>query len=236
MRRKALQASVLDHVVNEAKRLETRLGVSDRAKLGEYLTSVRAVETQVANTTTQSCGPGTNRPPATAPTDGPTLTKLHVDLLITALQCDATRVATFMLGNGGNSCFTSFPWLGITGDHHGIAHAGTAASLSKIDKWEIEQLAYFCEKLDAIDDGGGATMLDNSVVFLSSEIDTGNGHTQINKGIVVVGGAGGKLKTGRHVKYNGDPQANLFISLLNAMGVPATTFGKVGNQQLPGLI
>ncbi|HEY0707545.1 MAG TPA: DUF1552 domain-containing protein, partial [Polyangia bacterium] len=233
-RRKALQTSVLDHVVNEAKRLETRLGVTDRAKLGEYLTSVRAVETQISSATAPTCNAMAMRP-GTATMDGPTLTRTMTDLMILALQCDATRVATFMLGNGGNSCFTSFPWLQISGDHHGLAHAGNAASLSKIDKWEIEQLAYFCEKLDAIDEGG-STMLDNSVVFLSSEIDTGNGHTQVNKGVLVLGSAGGKLKTGRHVRYASEPQANLFITLLNAMGVPATTFGKVGNRQTPGLL
>ncbi|HEY0715253.1 MAG TPA: DUF1552 domain-containing protein, partial [Polyangia bacterium] len=116
MRRKALQASVLDHVVNEAKRLETRLGVTDRAKLGEYLTSVRQVETQIAAANPQSCNATMMRPGA-GTMDGPTLTRTMTDLMILALQCDATRVATFMLGNGGNSCFTSFPWLQINGDH-----------------------------------------------------------------------------------------------------------------------
>ena len=96
-------------------------------------------------------------------------------------------------------------------------------------------LAYFCSKLDAIDEGG-STMLDNSLVFLSSEIANGQLHNQDNKPILLLGSAGGVIKTGSHVNYNAVPQANLFISLLNALGVPATTFGTAGKAPLTGLV
>jgi len=113
--------------------------------------------------------------------------------MVMALQCDATRSISFMLGNGGSSCAPSFPWLSISGDHHGLAHNQDANALPKIDNWHVSQLAYFCQKLDAIDEGG-ATMLDNSLVFMSSEIMNGISHDQDNKGILLLGTAGGQAK------------------------------------------
>ncbi len=91
--------------------------------------------------------------------------------------------------------------------------------------WEVQQLLYFCQKLDAIDEGG-TTMLDNSLVFASSEIANGNRHDQANKPILVLGSAAGKVKVGQHLKFtNNEAQADLMVALLNALGVPATTFG-----------
>ena len=236
-KRQTLATSVLDHALGEATSLRTKLGTTDRAKLDEYLTGVREVETQIqAAATAASCSPGSlTRPAEMAVLDGPTQSKLTSDLMVLALQCDATRVISFMLGNGGSSCFQSFPWLNISGDHHGLAHAQSGPQLSAIDQWEVSQLAYFCSKLDAIDEGG-STMLDNSLVFLSSEIANGQVHDQDNKPILLLGSAGGAIKTGTHAKYNKDPQANLFVSLLNALGVPATTFGTAGKAPLSGLV
>jgi hypothetical protein len=79
-------------------------------------------------------------------------------------------------------------------------------------------------------------MLDNSVVFMSSEIASGINHDQINKGVLVLGSAGGKINTGQHLIVNNEPQANLFVALLNALGVPATTFGIAGKKPLDGIL
>ena len=236
-KRRALATSVLDHALGEASSLKPKLSTTDQAKLDEYLTGVREVERQIqAGAAAASCSPGTlTKPDPTQVLDGPTQAKLSSDLMVLAMQCDATRVISFMLGNGGSSCFQSFPWLKISGDHHGLAHSQNGPSLSAIDQWEVSELAYFCSKLDAIDEGD-STMLDNSLVFLSSEIANGQAHDQANKPILLLGSAGGALKTGRHTKYNNDPQANLFISMLNALGVPATTFGIAGKAPLAGLV
>ena len=235
-KRQALATSVLDHAVTEATSLRLKLGRTDRAKLDEYLTSVREVEGQIqAAGSTAQCDAKTMTKPANTGLDGPTQSKISCDLMVLAMQCDATRVLSFMLGNGGSSCFQSFPWLNINSDHHGLAHAQNGTALSAIEKWEVEQLAYFCGKLDAIDEGG-STMLDNSLVFLSSEIANGNAHDQDNKPILVLGSAAGKIKTGRHAKYNKDPQADLFVALLNALDVPAMTFGTAGKAPLPGIL
>ncbi|MEA2697482.1 MAG: hypothetical protein QOI66_1753 [Myxococcales bacterium] len=235
VRRRAIASSVLDHVIDEAKSLQGRLGATDRGKLDEYLAGVRSVETRIQSTTTQSCSSMGMTKPANTGLDWPTQTKISCDLMVMALQCDATRSISFMLGNGGGSCATSFPWLNISGDHHGLAHAQDANALPKIDAWHVSQLAYFCQKLDAIDEGG-STMLDNSLVFMSSEIMNGISHDQDNKGILLLGTAGGKLKTGQHMAFPKAPQGNLFVTMLNALGVPVTTFGTAGKAPLDGLL
>jgi hypothetical protein len=234
VRRKALATSVLDHVTGEANRLKIRLGTTDKKKLDEYLTGVRAVETQIQSTSTAVCSNMGLVKPGNTGLAGDVHSKIFTDLMVLALQCDATRVITFMLGNGGASSFTSFPWIGVSGDHHGLNHSGNGTALSAIEKWEVGQLAYFCEKLDAISEGT-STMLDNSLVFFSSEIADGS-HNQTNKPILLVGSAGGKVKTGTHTVYAGEPQADLFVAMLNALGVPVTKFGLAGTKPLAGIL
>jgi len=104
----------------------------------------------------------------------------------------------------------------------------------------------FLQKLDAIKEANGMSILDNSLIFLSSELADGNAHNQgtttyagfsgpTGKPILLAGSAGGKIKTGRHAIYSNSPQPNLFIALLNTLGVPVTTFGTAGNAALTGL-
>jgi len=235
MRRKAISSSVLDHVTNEAKSLQGRLGTTDKQKLDEYLTGVRSLETKIQTMPALSCTPGAVTKPADTGLDWPTHTSVSIDLMVLALQCDATRSISFMLGNGGDKSARSFPWLGISGDHHGLAHAQNGPALSTIDQWHVSQLTLFCQKLDAIDEGG-STMLDNSVVFMSSEIGSGIAHDQINKSVLVLGSAGGKITTGQHLIVQDQPQANLFVALLNALQVPVTTFGTAGKKPLDGIL
>ncbi len=243
--RTALRTSVLDFVQTEAKSLQPKLAVPDRRKLDEYLSSVRSVELEVqrVSATPNNCSPGTTTRPtitnAATPADVPTLTTIMLDLMVLAFQCDATRVINFHQGNGGSSGFQSCPWLGITTDHHRLSHHNNdlarGSQLLKIDLWEVQQYAYFLQKLDAISEGGG-TVLDNSLIFLSSEIGDGNAHDQVNKPLLIGGSAGGKIVTGRALDMAGALQANMFITLLNhGLGVPATTFGLLGNKQLTGL-
>src|SRR5579872_1204761 len=236
VRRKAISTSVLDHVLDEATSLRTRLGTTDRGKLDEYMTGVRSLETQIQTTTAPMCSAMGMTKPNNTGYAWDAQTKISCDLMVLALQCDATRSISFMLGNGGNSCAPSFPWLGISGDHHGLAHAQDANALPKIDAWHVSQLAYFCQKLDAIDEGG-SSILDNSLVLMSSENMNGIAHDQDNKGILLLGTAGGKFNTGQYMVFaDKPPQANLFITMLNALGVPVTTFGTAGKATLPGLL
>jgi Protein of unknown function (DUF1552) len=263
--RKALRKSVLDDVLSEATALKVRLGKTDQLKVEEYLSSVRAAETAVAqsmSTTTSTCSAGTMTRPALAKgpdtngngakiADPPTYTATLIDLMVLAFQCDATRVISYQQMNGGHSSYSSFPWLtpAINKDHHGMSHhngnVATGLQLAQVEAWEISMFSSFLQKLDKITEPGG-TVLDNSLIFLSSEISDGNAHNQgattyagfsapTGKPILLAGSAGNKIMTGRHAIYNGDAQANLFIAMLNTLGVPTTKFGMNGTTPLTGL-
>ncbi len=234
MRRKVYRTSVLDGALDDATSLRSRLGRTDQAKLDEYMTAVREVETRIAKPV-KVCKPGT-RPPA----DLTFAERSHamIDLIGIALECDLTRVVTFMLGNAGSS--NTHPQIGITESHHELSHhMGNATNLSKltqINTWEIGELAYLLGKLKAIDDGNGVTALDNSIVFCSSEIEDGDAHRHTNLPIVVAGGGGGTIITGTHRKYTtGPPMADLYIALAGGLGLPLATFGDDGTKPLAGV-
>lgn len=234
VRRQKYRTSVLDTAVAQASSLHSQLGKTDQAKLDEYLTSVRELEERVAQPASV-CRPGER--PATGLSFA-ARSRAMIDLIAIAFECDLTRVATFMLGNAGSS--NAHPQIGITEAHHELSHhMGNATNLEKltqINTWEIGELAYLAGKLAAIDDGDGATALDNTAVFCSSEIEDGDAHRHTNLPVVVVGGGGGSIATGVHRKYTGAAMADLFIALMNGLGRPTTTFGDNGTQSLPGIL
>ena len=267
-KRQALRKSVLDEVIGETTSLVAKLGKTDQVKVDQYLTAVRSAEMSVQQmmtapaTTTAGCNPGS----VTVPTmtagpdtngngskifDPPTYCATMVDLMALAFQCDVTRVISYQQMNGGHSSYSSFPWLtpAINRDHHGMSHhngdVATGLLLAQVEAWEIGIFASFLSKLDAISEGAN-TVLDNSIIFLSSELADGNAHNQgattyanftgtTGKPILVAGSGGKKLNTGRHAIYNNGIQADLFIALLNTLGVPATSFGMNGTAPLTGL-
>jgi hypothetical protein len=233
-RRRVYKKSVLDYVLADSKTLSTRLGASDRKKLDEYMTGVSELEKKLAKPAGPACE-AIDRPLADLPFQEHVETML--DLMVLAMQCDATRVITFMLGNAGSN--RSYPFLGVSEGHHEISHhQGLQSNFDKlqtIDTWEVTQLAYLLEKMDAIQEADGTTLLDSSAVFFSSEIEDGNSHAHENVPVLLAGGCGGAFSTGRHVMYGGDPLANLFISMLDAVGVSIPTFGDNGTGKLADL-
>ncbi len=234
-RRQLYRTSVLDHAVADASSLRGKLGRGDQAKLDEYLTSVRELESRVGGPT-NVCRPG-DRPEANL--GFAARARAMTDLMVIAFQCDLTRVVTFMLGNAGSG--NSHPHVGVTEGHHQLSHhmmnASNLAKLTTIDTWEVAQLAYLLDRLDAIEDAPGVSVLDNSMVFFSSEIEDGDAHRHINLPVVIAGGGGGRLSTGTHRRYPSEtPLANLFIAMQNGLGVAATTFGDDGTAPLPGIL
>lgn len=230
-RRKAYKQSVIDFVRADAQALDARLGVNDQKKMDEYFTTVRELELKIqALEEGTVCDPGTS---PGSPGDIRDKTKAMLDLIALAFQCDVTRIATFMLGNAGSN--RTFNFLGLSSGHHTYSHHQSSQAnydaLAKIDYWEVEQLAYLFGKLDAIQEPDG-TVLDNSLVFFSSEIEDGNAHRHTNMPIILGGGGGGAVTPGRHVKYNGEPVANLFTSMLHSVGVNVATFGQDGTGPL----
>jgi len=222
-RRLKYKKSVLDYALSEASSLKLKLAAADNLKVDQYMSGVRELEKKLEAPAAVCVVPG--RPVADAAHEAKI--KLLSDLMVVAFQCDITRVTSFMLGNAGDN--RSFDFIGASGGHHSISHHGGLAEnhnkLKIIEKWEVTQLAYLLEKMDAIVEANGMTMLDNSTVFFSSEIEDGDAHRHTNLPVLVAGKAGGAFKTGRHVKYSATPLANLFTSILNAVGVPNTKFG-----------
>ncbi len=236
--RRFFRKSVLDAVHVDTKALHSKLGAGDRAKLDQYLTAIEALEQQIDKTAENDteCYPGAKPP---VPEDVRDQVRMMSDLTVLALQCDLSRVVTFMLGNAGSGRVYDF--LGMTDGHHYLSHHQDdpvkRAALKVIDQWEVEQFAYLLERLDAVTEPTGGTLLDSSAVFFSSEIEDGNSHAHANLPVLLAGTAGGALTTGQHLSFPAwTPIADLFVAIQNAMGVGATSFGSDGTQPLAGLL
>jgi hypothetical protein len=235
-RRRRQRRSVLDFVLDDAARLQTRLGAADKLKLDEYMTSVREVERRIeAEADAPLCESGDR--PAGVPSDPEEHIKQMLDLMVIAMKCDITRVGTFMLGNGGSN--RSFPFLGIHSSHHELSHHQDDPmkhqQLQTINAWEVEMLAYLLDRMAEVDEGG-SSLLDNSVVLFGSEIRDGNRHDNRDVPLLLAGRGGGALDTGRHVRFaEGTPIADLFLTLMSLYGVDDETFGDDGTGRVDGL-
>jgi len=234
---KRLEGSVLDFVSADASELKARLGRSDNLKVDEYLSGVRDLERRLQDQGAPSnvaCSPVA--PAATK--DAQQTVKNMLDVIVLALQCDATRVATFMIENGLGDYVYDF--LGVSGGHHSNSHHNGDATMKEycrvIERWEMEQFSYLLQKMKAVKDPDGSTLLDNSLVFMTSDVGDGMGHTAYDLPMIIAGKAQGAVTTGRHVatiskdKYGYDcsvvPIGNLFISILQTFGIAADKVGQ----------
>ena len=231
-RRKRYRKSVLDYALDEGKRLSGRLGQNDRHKLDEYLSGVRDVEQRLA-APLLGCG-GAMRPESDLAFKDQV--RIMSDLMVLAMQCDLTRIISFMLNNGQS--IRSYAFIGVGAAHHEISHhmndPAKQSMLQTINTWEVEQLAYLLTRMSAIKEGEG-TLLDNSLIYFSSEVADGNSHTHTDLPVLVAGKLGGTIKSGRHMMQTDVPVANLFTSILQAVGVNASRFGDDGTGPLSGL-
>jgi hypothetical protein len=133
-----------------------------------------------------------------------------------------------MLANAGSN--RSYEFLGVSGGHHEISHHQDLQSnfdkLVVIDTWEVQMFANLLERLDAVTDIDGNTLLDNSLAFFSSEISDGNAHNHDDMPILLAGRGGGDIVSGRHLVFQDEPSvAKLFISMLQNVGAPVNEFG-----------
>lgn len=233
----AERKSILDAVIANYTQLNPKLGTADRAKLDAHLSTVRDLETRV---TAAGAAAGAACVKPAAPTGDyqknasfPTVAKLQMDLLVMAMACDVTRVASLQFENSVGQ--TQFTWLDptITRGHHDMSHdaddnADTMAKLTMINVWYAQQFNYLVSALAAIPEpttGRMGTMLDNTVIVWCNELSKGNIHSHSPQPFVLAGGAGGALQSGRFMQYNKIQHNNLLVSLINMMGGTATTFG-----------
>jgi len=236
--RDAVRKSILDVVAEDAKKLMGKVGDTDRRKLDEYFSGLRELESRIerAEQEEQKALPDLKVPHGRVEAFSEH-TRLMLDLMVVAFQTDATRVATFMLDNGGGN--RSYTEIGVKESHHGLSHhrndAASIEKLARIDRYLVEQYAYFLEKLDSVSDADGS-LLDNSMILYGGALGDGNRHTHHDLPIVMAGGAGGRIRTDRRLQYASDtPMANLFLSMLDTMGTPAERVGD-SNGRLEGLI
>lgn len=226
--RNFVRQSILDVVQHDAQKLMQRVGQTDKRKLDEYFSSIREIELRIqrAEEEDQKALPDIEVPFGRIEAFREHA-RLMYDMMAIGFQTDTTRVATFMLDNaGGNRRYTE---IGVNDAHHGMSHHRNrpepVAKLQKIDHYLVEQFAYFLEKLDSIPDGDG-TLLDQSIVLYGSGISDGNRHNHGDLPIVLAGGGGGQVTTGRYIQPEHErPMGNLFLSMLDIMGTPVDSIG-----------
>ena len=225
--------SVLDLVAADAKRLSRELGKSDQRKLDEFQTSVREIEQRVERDRQRQLEakalakvPEIDLPDE-IPDDAQEHFRLMADMLVLAFQMDLTRVSTFMVASDGSD--RTYRSVGVTEGHHTLSHHGGAKEkidqIRKIDKFHVEQFAYFLGRMASIKEGE-KSLLDNSMVLFGCGIGDGNRHNHNDLPILLAGRGGGTITPGRHVKYERDtPLCNLYVSMLDRMGVKVDRFG-----------
>src|SRR5450432_1634790 len=225
--------SVLDAVLADAGSLRRGISTGDQRKLDEYLDSVRDVEQRIANAgkkgQLQGWRPTLDRPNLARPADGipqdiAEHMRLMADILVLGFQTDTTRITTLKLNNDHSSL--RFPNLGVDYMiHHLLSHSDTADWL-KVNQFFLKQVAYIARRLDAIQEGP-RTLLDNSMVLFCSSMLTGN-HEARQLPVVLLGGAGGRIKGGRVLTYNEKPErqmCRLYLSMMDKMQVRPPKFG-----------
>jgi hypothetical protein len=244
--------SILDAVADQYKAVSAQLGAEDRQKLDAHLAMLEDSRLRIQASVNANC----LRPTSIDPnpnfyedgfSDGPASDggkgaigggvkvpakgKVMTDLLVSALACGVTNVATmewadseakFLLGFLNDS--TGKP---LADHHHGYQHdrGFQPGALKVIYHFYAQQLAYLLQQLDAVQEGNGKSLLDNSVILAISEIQKPDNHNQENMPFMMIGGGGGKLHGNRLLKVPAQPHNNLLVSLLNLFGGGETTFG-----------
>jgi hypothetical protein len=234
--------SVLDLVTGQLARVRGSVGAADQQKLDAHAAAIREIETRLGTTgPVVSCAKPT-APASTMASDVPGLVTGQLDVLAAALACNLTTVASLQLKVGDNDN-NPYPWLGVTDGHHPLSHSGDGDTvardkLTKIYTWYADRLAYFLGNLDAIPEGNGS-LLDNTLVVWSTEVGKGNTHSFSKLPVVLAGGLGGAVTTGRYLQYNNVPHNRLLVALCHAMGLAQVQkFGSTdqGTGSLDGFI
>lgn len=223
-----IKKSVLDTVTSDAQSLRRSLGVGDRRKLDEYLTSVRAIEQRLEKQDESKgrIGPVDFDVPDEIPTNRGQYIRMMGDLMILAFQTDQTRIASLMVGP--ERWETPQLYDGVFEkpvNHHVMTHDTTCnEDVAKIDQFHVAQYAYLVERMKNITEGDG-TLLDHCSFVLGSGIGNGASHSYDELPIVIAGSGGGSFQSGRHVAAQSKtPLANLWLSIAKSMGVELPDF------------
>ena len=227
-REKRNRRSILDFVADDTKKLESGLGPSDKRKLDEYLNSVREIERQLqrAESDNAQLNPGMEKPSGT-PADFAEHFALMTNMMTVAFQADQTRIITFLVTHEGSQ--RSYREIGIPDGHHPLTHHRNLPELmekvAQINVYHMQQFALWLEKLKSIKEGD-ATLLDNSMIVYGAGLSDGNRHTHEDLPTLIAGRGGNYFKPGRRIVYRREtPMCNLFLTMMDRMGVPTGHFG-----------
>ena len=217
------ERSILDSLTERIADLSRRIGPRDRSKLSEYLEALRDIERRIQNAEDQNRKelPIELDQPAGIPSSYEEHTRLMFDLQVLAYQTDLTRVITFMIARELSG--RSYPQIGVAESHHPISHhlndPGKLASLAKINVHHTSLFSYYLEKLRNTPDGDGS-LLDQVMIIYGAGMADSNLHAPSGLPVLLVGGGGGTLRGGRHIRYPMDtPLANLHLALLDRLGI-----------------
>jgi len=220
--------SILDFVTEDTKKLEGGLGPTDRRKLDEYLTSIREVELQLekAEKDNSQIDPHMEKPYG-VPADFAEHFKLMTDMMTIAMQADLTRVMTFLVTHEGTS--RAYREIGISDGHHPLTHhQGRQELLDKVTQincYQLQQFAGWIEKLKATKEGSGS-LLDNSMIVYGAGLSDGNRHLHEDLPTLIAGRGAGTIKSGRRIVFRREtPMCNLFLAMMDRMGVQMEHFG-----------
>ena len=228
--REKYRKSVLDFVLDDATRLQKTLPAVDRRKLDEYLYSVRDVERRLGGASmlrmTEDGVPDYPRPKG-VPKGLAKHSELMMDMITLAMQTDSSRIISFMFTNAGSN--RSYSEIGVSEGHHELSHHGKSEhkqeQIAKINRFHIERFAYLLDRLKSVREGD-RTLLENSMIVYGSGISDGDRHNHDDLPILLAGNAGGKVETGRHIRYkNGTPLCNLYVWMMQQMGASVDKFG-----------
>ena len=220
--------SVLDSLTHELAHFKTDLGPGDRLRIDDYLQNVRELERRITIATKKPEAKRSGEVPFGIPESKDAHFKLMYDLMAMAFQADITRSATLMLGRDLSA--SSFPDSGFEGGWHGTSHHGdipaSKASYAKVNRYHVENLAYFCQKLQSIPDGGG-NLLDNVLIYKSSNMGNSHRHAHEKVPVILMGGLGGAFKGNRHLVFPDSTErtSNLLLSILHLYGVERDSIG-----------
>jgi hypothetical protein len=223
---RARQKSLLDFVGKELAAFGKRLGQDDRFKIEAHAQSVRELEQRLNNAGSIGANAANCKGPAVAGGGADAIARAMFDMTAVALKCDVTRVVTITMYDDGGGDGNNFPFIGVTGDYHQVAHGGSgrAAEKIKIDTWIYSNVASLAKQLNDTPEGSG-TALDNSVIATFSDMNDGADHFNGTIPITLTGSCGGFFKTGKVFRYKGEPHNKLLATLCNAMGMNVQGIG-----------
>jgi hypothetical protein len=224
---RARQKAVVDRVSGDLRRLRTRLGSEDYAKVDQHLEALAAIERRINAGSGDGPGGGAvglscSKPAAPSGDGYDAKLQQMSDIAVSALACDVTRVMSIQWSYAFSHIRHS--WIGL-GDHHNYSHDGQdrRSELTQIDKWYAQQLLYLLQKLDSVPEGNG-TLLDNTLVVCGRELGS-TAHGMERAPFVLAGGAALGLMNGRWLDVDGQQHVKLLVSIARLMGLDIDTFG-----------